>query len=99
MIKIIRLINDDKLIAFSSITEDSDSGVMAILLRNPFLIWKNQEGIYEFEDYLPESDKDHKQIIVDPMHILYGVEPTEELQNKYNEFTGLEKVFAIKPLI
>jgi hypothetical protein len=46
MIKIIRLINDDKLIAFSSITEDSDSGVMAILLRNPFLIWKNQEVIY-----------------------------------------------------
>ena len=99
MIKIIRLINDDKLIAFSSVAEDAESGSLAILLRNPFLIWQNQEGTYQFEDYLPESDKDHKQIVVDPMHVLYGVEPTEELQTLYNKFTGLEKVVAIKPLV
>lgn len=99
MIKIIRLINDDKLIAFSSFAEDADTGALAILLRNPFLIWQNQEGKYQFEDYLPESDKDHKQIVIDPMHVLYGVEPTEELQALYNELTGLEKVVSIKPLI
>lgn len=98
MIKVIRLINDDKIIGFASIMEDPETGTLSISIRNPFLLFQGPDGKYVFEDYLPDTDKETKHMVIDPVHILYGIEPSEFLQSQYNEFTGMENVVSIKPM-
>jgi hypothetical protein len=95
MIKVLTLINGDKIIGFTVAMVDEEFGSFSLSVRNPFLIWQKPDGEWQHLDYVPESDKSNKNINLDMSVVMFSSEPNDDLKRIFNKETGMEKIVAM----